>query len=443
MIENVVHYNHKKEMGGFIMKFKKLLALVMVAVMTVGCLSACGGNDTQQSSNEGVQEQQNQENEAQGSTEQEDVASAETGETVTTGGKIMWLSNLSSGAQYEASLAYAEYVCGELGYELEVVYGDAFNDPAGNLSAVKNAMTDDVVGIIASQDGGIINIMEEYPEVFVAGYNTDMAAVYGEGGASAAAVTNDHFLGTIADGFVSGADDGKRYAEVVIANGYKRVSTMIFPAYAYPQAAIGDAAFREAIAEYNETAEEPIEIVGDAEVLEFAPLEESYFLEEGHGDLDCVVAMCAGVSFVYPALMSAKASGTCSADTKMVTAGYEEDSSIQADTGGEGTIQYIHVSATENIAYAICLLDTAISGTMYADYTASEAIDGLLYEIDSAEDQENTTVKSVLGTKNPADSPLTMDEIKEVLPRFNSEATYAGLKELFASEQLTADYLAQ
>lgn len=433
------------------MKFKslkKVLALAMVAVMSVGCLSACGGNKAEQSGAESGQEQQAQENEAQGSEAQGSGESTEAAEgtdaaATAEGGTIMWLSNLSSGAQYEACLAYAEYVCGELGYKLEVVYGDAFNDPAGNLSAVKNAMTDDVVGIMASQDGGIINIMEEYPEVYVAGYNSDMAAVYGEGGASAAAATNDHFLGTIADGFVSGVDDGKRYAEVVIANGYKKVSTMIFPQYAYPQAAIGDAAFREAIAEYNATAEEPIEIVGDAKVLEFAPLEESYFLEEGHADLDCIVAMCAGVSFVYPALTAAKAGGTCSADTKMLTAGYEEDSSIQADTGGEGTIQYIHISATENIAYAICLLDAAISGTMYADYTASEPINGLLYEIDSADDQANTIAKSVLGTKNAADSPLTIDEIKEVLPRFNSEATYAGLKELFASEQLTADYLAQ
>ena len=58
---------------------------------------------------------------------------------------------------------YATSVCEELGYEFQVVYGDMYNDPAANLSAVKNAMTKDVVAIIASQDGGIKDIMAEYP----------------------------------------------------------------------------------------------------------------------------------------------------------------------------------------------------------------------------------------------------------------------------------------
>jgi ABC-type sugar transport system substrate-binding protein len=90
------------------------------------------------------------------------------------GGTILLLSNLSSGPQYEVMNELATNMLGELGYDLEIVYGDPYNDPAGNLQAVQNAMNSNVVGIITTQDGGIKDIMDAYPELYVAGYNTDM-----------------------------------------------------------------------------------------------------------------------------------------------------------------------------------------------------------------------------------------------------------------------------
>ena len=92
----------------------------------------------------------------------------------------MWLSNLSSGPQYEAQKAYAEYLCDQMGYDFKVVYGDSQNDPDGNLQAVKNGMTSDVVGLILSQDGGVANIMEEYPDLWVVGHNSDFNSIYSD-----------------------------------------------------------------------------------------------------------------------------------------------------------------------------------------------------------------------------------------------------------------------
>lgn len=121
------------------------------------------------------------------------------------GGTIMWLSNLSSGIQYEATRDYLTAICEKLGYKFTIVYGDMFNDAAGNLTAVSNGMTNDVVGLIASQDGGIAAIMEQYPELSVAGYATDMISVFAPGGANEAALKNEKFLGTICDGYQNGA----------------------------------------------------------------------------------------------------------------------------------------------------------------------------------------------------------------------------------------------
>lgn len=357
------------------------------------------------------------------------------------GGTIMWLSNLSSGSQYEATVAYAESITNELGYKFKVIYGDSFNDPSGNLNAVKNAMTNDVVGLIASQDGGIQNIMEEYPELYVTGYLNDMASVYGEGGTSAAAANNEKFLGTVADGYVSGVGLGKLYAENVINNGYKKVSIINFPVYAYPQQAIAAETFRSEINAYNSTASEKIEIVGDNKTLEFSPLDNSYFLEKEYQNLDVIVGLCAGVDFIYPTMKAAIDAGTINKNMKLLTAGFNEDDSIVADIGGEGIIQCIAISPTENILFALAMIDNALNGKQYADFTKSENLDSIPYVIDSKEDIDNVMSKSLLGTKKTSDAQISLDEFKNVLTRYNEKATYEDLKTLLQSEQLLVDSL--
>jgi hypothetical protein len=97
----------------------------------------------------------------------------------------------------------------------------------------------------------------------------------------------------------------------------------------------------------------------------------------------------------------------------------------------------------ENIAWSIAMLDNAISGTMYSDYTASERIDSMDYVIDSKEDMDNVLAKSIIGTGNADNAQLSFDDLKTVLTRYNPNATYADLKALFQSDQLLTDALAQ
>lgn len=387
---------------------KKLLAVLLTFVMAASMLVGCGGGSADNAGGDAAVESK---------------------------GTIMWLSNLSSGAQYEAAKAYAEAICANLGYKFVVVYGDSFNDPDGNLNAVKNAMTSDVVAIVASQDGGIKNIMDEYPELYVAGYNTDMAAVYGEGGVAADLQQSDHFLGTICDGYYDGTLLGQQMANAVIEKGYEKVSTIIFPVYAYPNLTMADIGFRAAIEEYNKTAEKPVTIVGDTKTLEFSPLEESYFLEDGNGDLDAIVAFCAGVDFVYPTMKSAMANGACSADTKLLTAGFNTDESLTADVGGEGVIQMLTISPNEDIGWSLMMVHKAVAGEMFADYTANERINSIEYVMDSQEDIQNVLTKSLM-TGNVDNAQISVDELVAV-------DSYEALKALFASEQLYVDALAK
>lgn len=360
-------------------------------------------------------------------------------------GAIMWLSNLSSGIQFETTRDYLQALCDKMGYQFTIVYGDGYNDAAGNLTAVSNGMTSDVVGLIVSQDGGLASIMEQYPELYVAGYNTDMTSVYGEGGANAAVLTKDHFLGTICDGFQDGANMGHQYFNAVKEKGYKRIAVINFPGYAYPNQVAAVTAFTADLEAYNAAAADDakITLVGEPLTLEFQPLADSFFLEDGMDNLDCIVAFCAGLQFVYPTMQTAKGNGFCRADTQMITGGFDNNADIVADIGSVAdgkSIGWICISPAEDPAYALVLLDNAISGAQFADF-AVERVDSASYIIDSTEKINAAMTKGMVGSGDVALAQVSVDEVLTLCTRFNPDATFAGLKELFASEQVMSDML--
>lgn len=402
---------------------KKILALLLALVMVFG-LVACGTTDPgTESPNPGTS-----------TPTDPSTPAAPTYEDM---GTIMWLSNLSSGAQYDAAVNYLTAICGALGYEFTIVYGDPFNDAAGNLLAVQNAMTEDVVGLIVSQDGGIGSIMEEYPELYVAGYNTDMRSIYA-GGENAACLENNRFLGSIADGYAHGHQMGVDYANGVIQMGYKKVAIVDFPEFAYPSQAEAAASFMATIEEYNKTADEPIQVIGEKTTLMFEPLPDSWFLEEGRNDLDAIVAMCAGQLFVYPTLISAKTNGTCAERTQMITGGFEADASIIADVGEGRTITRLQISPMEACAYALILIDNAVTGNLYADQN-NACVDSGAYVIDSIADIDNVMAKSLLGTADVSLAQISVDEIVALCGRNNPNYTQAELVALI--QGLTPDTL--
>lgn len=350
------------------------------------------------------------------------------------GGTILWLSNLQSGAQYDSTVNYLTAICEGLGYDFQVVYGDGFNDAAGNLQQIKNAMTDDVKGIIATQDGGLNAIMEEYPELYVVGYNTDMNSVFG-GGENAACLENDHFLGTIADGHIDGADSAKTYFEVCLEKGYRKVAVVNFPGFAYPNLDVAANAFAAMVEEYNATAadDDKFELVGETTTLMFQPLEDSWFLEDGHADLDAIIGLCAGIQFIYPTLVTAIVNGSCSPATKLITSGFESDDEIVEAIGDseEKIISAVTISPAEDPAYSMVLLDNAITGNQFDDFEVTR-VDAFEYIIDSDADIENVMTKSMCGTGDVALAQIPVDVVvNELCKRNNPEATFAQLQEIF------------
>ena len=346
-------------------------------------------------------------------------------------GKILYLSNLNSGAQYEFYVAYMNMMAKELGYTVEIVYGDSFNDPAGNLKNVKNAYTSDVVGLISCMDGGLINIMEEYPDMWVVGFFSDYDNVFNPGGTSEGILKKDHFLGLMGDTYISDVALGEAYAQEVIDRGYKRVSTCIFPVYAYPKHTVADKAFRDYIEKYNETAAEKIELVGDATVLNFSPLETNYFFEDGHDNLDCIVGFCAGTTFVYPTVVEAKAMGICKDDMQIITGGFDNDPDLMADCGDDKNIVRLTTAAFESIIWPMAMMDAAVSGKMYKDYPGVERMDSGIMVINSTAKFEAVINNSPMGATNDEDrlgkAQAKWDDMKNYFTSVNPDASYKDL----------------
>ena len=192
------------------------------------------------------------------------------------------------------------------------------------------------------------------------------------------------------------------------------------------------------VEEYNKTAAEPIQVIGEKTTLMFEPLPDSWFLEEGRSDLDCVVAMCAGQLFVYPTLISAKSAGTCAADTQMITGGFEADASMIADIGEGRTITRLQISPMEACAYALVLIDNAVTGNRYADQN-NACVDSAGYVIDSIADIDNVVAKSLLGTGDVTLAQISVDEIVALCGRNNAKYTQAELVALI--QGLTPDTL--
>ena len=255
-----------------------------------------------------------------------------------------------------------------------------------------------------------------------------MASVYDEEGTSHGALEMDHFLGSMLDGYTDFEKAGIEMAQEVIDRGYTKVATMTFPVYAYPVHTIEDAAFRATIEEYNKTAATPIEIVGDATVLEFKPLESSYFLEDGHGDLDAIVGICAGQQFIYPTMMAAKADGSCSADTRLITGGIEKDEDLLADCGDDGTVIFTRIAAPECALFPLVLIDNAVQGKQFADFKNDRQSSGEII-MNSTEDFQTVRNDSVVWDADLSKMAISWEDMKQYFTRYNEGATYAKLVE--------------
>lgn len=397
----------------------KRIFVLLLAVAMLFALVACGDSN----------DKQNDE-----TTEHHGGVQNEHNEPVQKGrSRILWLTDMAEGERYEATVEYLEALCAALEYDLTVVHGDVYNDGANNLLAVKNAVTADSVGLIVSQDGGLADIMEMYPTLWVAGFGTDMRSVFEGNGENAACLQNPKFLGTIAEGSYDGAVLGALLAQQTIDAGFRKVALVAQPEFAYPVQAEAVEGYIDTIAEYNTAnPEASIEIVGETTTLLFGALSEQWFMENGHNELDAIVSFCDGLELVYPTLVTAMEEGLCIPETRLITMGFERDEAIVSDLGDGGRIYSFTTSWIENCAYSLILIDNAVNGKIAAG-TETACVDGAFCIIDSAGGVADVMANTMLGTGNVEDAILPVERAVSLCGRNDPDVTWENLVAQFQS----------
>lgn len=392
---------------------KKVLALLLVGMMLLGLLAGCGNDANNSGSNPpaGNSQPGGQENPG---NDQSDVKVNHY--------KIGVGLYTDSGKSVESIKSFLSGISGTVGCDFVYTTLSTY-DEATNLTEIQNLISSGCNGIILTADMGTTAILEECASagVYVAGflcdYNMSMYTAYD------AVFGNEYFLGTVCDGRADQSEYGTLVGEQVVANGYKNVGVIKFPAYAYPTQALVDDAFRAVIDEYNATASDADKIiVADTIELNFAPLEATYLSE--HPDLDCIFSIAAGAGMVYPVLVANNKT-----NIKLYTTGFEgTDDADNFGSKGNQCYQGTMFSTPEAIVYPLCLLIDRLNGTVYSDLPeTAERVDCSPMIVLSDADMDKVINSALYYTADYSKAFLTGADVVQLCASYNPNATYQGL----------------
>jgi len=165
-------------------------------------------------------------------------------------------------------------------------------------------------------------------------------------------------------------------------------------------------------------------------VLAFQPLSDSYFLEDGHDQLECIVGFCAGTTFIYPKIIEAKAMGFCNENLQLITGGFDNDADLLADCGDDKNIVSLTIQGIESTIWPMAMLDAAISGNQYKDYPGAERMDSSVFTINSTEKFQAMIDNSPMGPKmDVSKAQAQWDDMKDYFTSVNPDASYKALTE--------------
>lgn len=338
-----------------------------------------------------------------------------------------------TGKAPNATKAFLESLADTLNVEFK--YGTfTQTDEAANLTKVQELIASGVDGIIGTMDLGTQSILSECEAagIYYAGYLCDFDTSYTT--AYDDVFGNSNFLGTVVDGHAP--DDvniGDQFFDSLIEYNERNadaplthVSMAVFPVWAFPAQTTAAEQFVADVEEYNKTAETPITVDPldeEVDVLNFAPLDSTYFSK--HPDTQAIMSFAAGISFVYPTMVSAGVDS----DIKLFTTGADGGEETNFGSAGTQTYQQIAFTGAESIVYPLVLMLNKINDTEFADMPEkAERISTELYIVNSDEDME-LYVNSLYNTADAANAAYTPEDVLNMTAFGNPDATYAGLVE--------------
>ncbi len=319
-----------------------------------------------------------------------------------------------SGTAFEAIRATYNQISRATGINFKFVKGSNY-DEAANVTAVQNLIAAGANGIIMTMDSGMQSILREakFANVYVAGFLNSMGQSHDK------IKDNEHYLGTVSDGYLDGAKIGEKAAELVIENNQKNIGLITFPHIYFPSHAEADKAFRTAIDEYNKSSDDKDKItVQDSIQLSFEPLDPTYFNK--YPDLDAIFGMA--LTFVYPTMVSSNVN-----DVTLYATGFDTSESYM-EGFKKGTIGMETCSNPEALIYPVALIANAVEGTRFADKPAvAEAVYTNTVFLTNEKELNAFKENAIFYTADTSHSLLTDEDIRNLIKAFNEDATYENL----------------
>lgn len=338
-----------------------------------------------------------------------------------------------SGPAVDGTKAYLESLSSVLNTEYEYTVLTQ-TDESANLTKIQQLISSGVDGIICSMDLGMNSIIDECEAagVYIGGwlsdYNTSYTTAYEK------VFQSDYFVGTVADGpcgdeMTAGQDyfdSLLEYNERNPENAITHVAVTAFPSWAFPTQQILVDQFYAAAEEYNQTAEtlivvDPLDEATD--ILQFAAMDSTYFAK--HEGIQAIMSFAAD-TFVYPTMV---ASGV-DKDIKLFACGYSTGNEDNFGTTGNQTYQQCMSSAVEAITYPLVLIVNKVNGAEFADQPEDAERVSVLSMIMNSDEDMDAFLKSISGSGKLDHVFLTPEEVLNLTVAGNSDATYAGLKEI-------------
>lgn len=226
------------------------------------------------------------------------------------------------------------------------------------------------------------------------------------------------------------ASIGEQYAEIVHNAGLKHIGCITFPVFSFVEGSEIYNAFKAKMAELDPEAE-----VYDIQQFMFTQElceQEVVKLATDHPEVDCILGLGSGLDYILPAMKAHNV------NAKLVSLGYNDTVPSEMSSGtllATGTNNH-----AASIAGSVARIINAVDGNSYADQGDEVNLD-IYYPVMTNEEEVNDYNEYINPRGEWEHGPVTAEELKDVIIRYNADATWADLKELVGRDMETVKSL--
>lgn len=393
-----------------------------------------------------------------------------------------------TGDDVEAIQAFCKSLEEPLNMEFTFVTGSLM-DNEKNINAIQDLQIKGCQGIVVALCGdtfpGFVDAAAKGKTPIASFYGVPEDYFYydgvneGTGGGitSDASKTNmeQWYVGGVEDGVRTGDDGGvylaeKYFENVVEKGGERNIGLMHFNFTYYPKQKIACDRFVEKVNEWNAAnANDPIKLwdvgqnadgtymtsadfpgnyPGDPSVanesgncgysLGFSPIADVYFQNGAHDGMEAIACFGAAGTFVYPKVAE------LGLNIRIYGSGYDSGSAgftTDFGTSGKQIMQQTTFSCVESFVYPLVMLANRIYGAEYSDNYLQKASTNKYLDNDITDRRvsahynyitDNASLSKVesscmYATHNAENALITADQIKNLMPFYNPDATYDDL----------------